>query len=198
MKLKPNNMIEIKVSDNNFYIKQKNVKKFEGIKIIENLYLGSYDDACCEESLLFHNIKHILNVSNECKKPDYNYNFTYKQIFISDHGDSPLNLFFDETHNFIHNALVKKENILVHCKMGISRSATIIISYIMNFGFDPNLRCKISLGDAYKFVKCKKKNIAPNFGFCLYLRELNIANGFAKDILENMDDDSNNSTPRSN
>jgi protein-tyrosine phosphatase len=198
MKLKANNMIAISViTDNNFCFKQKNKIKnnFEAIEIIENLYLGSYADSKCEESLLLNNIKYVLNISNECEKPSYSYNFSYKQIFVSDHGDSPINLFFDEAHQFINNALLQKEKILVHCRMGISRSATIIISYLMNYGFNPNLQCKMSLKDAFRFVKKKKKNITPNFGFCLYLRELNVINGFAKDLLENMDDDSNNSTP---
>lgn len=198
MKLKLNNMITISIIvDNNFCFKQKMKKSnnFEAIEIIENLYLGSYDDSKSEDSLLENNIKYILNISNECEKPNYKHNFIYKQIFISDNGDSPLNLFFDETHNFINNALLERKKILVHCRMGISRSATIIISYIMNYGFNPFSPSKTSLKEAFRFVKNKKNNITPNFGFCLYLRELNIINGFAKDMIDNMDDDSNSSTP---
>jgi atypical dual specificity phosphatase len=174
-------------------IDKKNI--FEASEILSNLYIGSFEDAKCEDILINKNIKYILNISNECNKPNYQNNFIYKQIFINDHSDAPLNLFFEETNIFIHDALKSSKGILVHCKMGISRSSTIVIAYIMNYGYNPYIPCKVSFKEAFRFVKKKRNLITPNFGFCLYLRELDILNGFKKDILGDTDDDSNSSTP---
>lgn len=183
------------IAINKFTVNIKKENIFEATEIINNLYIGSYNDAKCEENMISKNIKYILNVSNECEKPNYQNNFIYKQIFIDDHGDAPLNLFLEEANIFIRDALKLNKGILVHCKMGISRSATIIISYIMNYGYNPYIPCKISYKEAFQFIKKKRNLVAPNFGFCLYLRELDVLNGFRKDIFGDVEDDSKTSTP---
>ena len=50
------------------------------------------------------------------------------------------------------------EKILVNCMIGSSRSATIVIAYIM-------WKQKMKYEDAFNFVKSKRKIINPNYGF---------------------------------
>lgn len=53
---------------------------------------------------------------------------------------------------------------LVHCKMGVSRSASTVIAYAMKeFGW--------SLEKAYNFVKQKRSITRPNAGFMRQLAE---------------------------
>ncbi len=54
----------------------------------------------------------------------------------------------------------REENgkVLVHCRAGISRSATICLAYLIS-------RYRLSLDEAYEFIKKKKSFISPNFGF---------------------------------
>ena len=52
----------------------------------------------------------------------------------------------------------KQCGILVHCLVGISRSVTVTVAYLMQ-------KLNLSLNDAYDFVKRKKSNISPNFNF---------------------------------
>ena len=51
-------------------------------------------------------------------------------INLDDSHFSPLELYFDSTIEFIDKNR-KNTNVLVHCVKGISRSATIVIAYIM-------------------------------------------------------------------
>lgn len=49
---------------------------------------------------------------------------------IEDKPNSPLNKHFDETFEFIDKNL-KEGNVLVHCQAGVSRSASVVIAYII-------------------------------------------------------------------
>lgn len=55
-------------------------------------------------------------------------------------------------------ARAKKCGVLVHCLAGISRSVTVTVAYLMKSH-------RLSLNDAYDFVKKCKPNISPNFNF---------------------------------
>ena len=52
-------------------------------------------------------------------------------------------------------SLMENKSVLVHCAMGKSRSATIIIAYLM-------VTNRLSLKEAYDYVKEKRPQIAPN------------------------------------
>lgn len=54
--------------------------------------------------------------------------------------------------------------VLVHCLAGISRSVTITVAYLM-------YKEKLTLEDAYEYVRVKKANIAPNFNFMGQLQD---------------------------
>jgi protein-tyrosine phosphatase len=54
---------------------------------------------------------------------------------------------------------------LVHCQAGISRSATVILSYLIT-------RKGMSLREAFLLVKERRPQVQPNHGFFKYLEEL--------------------------
>ena len=58
-----------------------------------------------------------------------------------------------------------EKNILIVCQQGISRSVTMVIGYLI-------LYYKQSFENAFNFVKSKRHNIDPNFGFILFLQSL--------------------------
>ena len=62
--------------------------------------------------------------------------------------------------------------VLIHCEMGISRSATIVIAYLM-------YKLKITLFDAYLYVFSRRNVIRPNSSFLkqLELFEKKLFNG---------------------
>lgn len=85
----------------------------------------------------------------------------YLFVFISDYEDEPIHLHFRDCIEFINKT---EGPVLVHCMAGISRSATIVIAYLM-------AEMKMSYADAYILVKEKRRIICPNSGFRRQLME---------------------------
>jgi atypical dual specificity phosphatase len=66
--------------------------------------------------------------------------------------------YFDAATDVINEAITSEKKVLVHCRAGVSRSATIVLCYLMKYE-------KKSLIEAHTFLKEKRKLIRPNLGF---------------------------------
>ena len=140
-------------------------------QIDENLWLGNLSSACDIKSLKEKGIKKILSVFGGKvpihKKEDGFIQLSFK---IADHYTFNIIQFFGECLNFIKG----EEKILVHCLAGASRSATIVIAYLM-------WNKKMKYEDAIKLVSDKRKGADPNIGFKEQLKmfeKLLIENGY--------------------
>lgn len=94
------------------------------------IYLGSAYNSACFYTLAKYNIKYIINVSFEISNyyPD---EMTYFRIPIRDDNYESIKNYFKESHIMIKKFMENNDgNILVHCYMGASRSASIIINFI--------------------------------------------------------------------
>ena len=184
-KTKVVNMIDIYYSRINDYDKYPN-------QIIDNeLYLGMLEQASKKHILDNLSITHIINVT-PTDYPDMTVieNRKYYQISIADIKDVCIADYFDETYKFIDNALKMNNNndndiesdenkdndesntnncnktnrVLVHCKEGVSRSASIVISYLMK---SRNMK----LNETLEYVKNRREVVDPNSGFKEQLKE---------------------------
>ena len=72
--------------------------------------------------------------------------------------------YLEEIVDYMEKARKNKCNILVHCYMGKSRSASAIIAYLIKYK-------KYSFESAVKFLKNLRNIINPNFGFVSQLKE---------------------------
>jgi predicted protein tyrosine phosphatase len=99
--------------------------------IIDNLILGNACDASFYYRLEKANIGAIINVTKEI--PNYfKGEFSYFNISLNDQNhDNFTNTQFKEVIEFIES-VPKEQNILIHCYMGSSRSATVIAAYMIN------------------------------------------------------------------
>lgn len=107
-------------------------------------------------------ITHIINISVEhpCVFSD---KIKYLHLELEDKEDVLLKDRFDETIRFINLALEDPSNrVLVHCNLGISRSTTIILAYLMKI-------YNATLYEAFKFLRHRRPIVCPNMGF---LRQL--------------------------
>ena len=127
--------------------------------IINNLYLGSKSDAFSTE---FTNAS-ILNCAKEVPKSPYCKD--YLHLPLDDVYEEQLSPYFTIANEFIENQLQKGNKVLVHCHAGISRSATIVIMYLM-------VKYKLTLEKAYKYVKSRRSIVRPNSGFYAELLRL--------------------------
>ena len=115
-------------------------------EIEDKLWLGNLKSATNIKDLKEKGIKKILTVMNE-KGKSYNKEdgFIHKTIDVIDMDYENIIQYFGECLNFIKG----NEKTLVHCGAGVSRSATIVIAYIM-------WTKKMKYEDAFRFVKKKK------------------------------------------
>lgn len=104
-------------------------------EIIPNLWLGNYKSALSKNFISRHNIKYIINATKEYPNAFENDDIKYLKIPFND-SDScykDVNKMFDTCYIFILNALKEKSSILVHCKKGHHRSASIVASFLIRY-----------------------------------------------------------------
>lgn len=140
------------------------------------LFLSSAYTSANIKHLLKFNITHIINLSecsnfwenqknvneelNSLNLNDMYYKSPiYLKVNIDDTNDAPLEKYIDSTISFIKEASNKPDNrILIHCGAGISRSASIVIAYLMSTQHIP-------FDIAFEKVKKCRSVIYPNLGF---------------------------------
>ena len=133
-------------------------------QIIDRIYISGEDVALDAKILATHKITHILNLTRNIKNK-FNQDFVYKQIKINDLQTVQIDCYFDESFDFINNALDSKDSaILVHCHAGVSRSASFVIAYLMQ------KKIYETFEEAYQIVKTKRPKIRPNDGFIKQLK----------------------------
>lgn len=134
--------------------------------IFPHLYLGSEWNAANLEELQRNRVSHILNVAREIDNffPD---RFIYYNVRLWDEESAQLLPHWKETHRFIEAARAQGTRVLVHCKMGVSRSAATVLAYAMKqYGW--------SLEQALLHVQELRPIVRPNPGF---LRQLQTYQG---------------------
>jgi hypothetical protein len=116
-------------------------------------YRGAHDDAFLKDA----GIRAILSLGSMEDHvhyrlhPDMQHHF----VFIDDNEREPIHEHFDECVAFIRDA---QGPVYVHCWAGISRSATIVLAYLI-------LEKGMEMKDAWQWVKSKRPAIGPNDGF---------------------------------
>jgi protein-tyrosine phosphatase len=125
-------------------------------KITDNIYLSDMPTASNKEKLKEDGITHILCVILGMD-PLYPDDFTYKNIHIRDVAHQDISEYLDECVEFIEDVVKENGKVLVHCSYGVSRSASMVLAYLIKNG--------MSYDEAYKLVKSKRDIIEPNPGF---------------------------------
>ncbi|XP_066466383.1 dual specificity protein phosphatase 10-like [Tiliqua scincoides] len=133
--------------------------------ILPFLFLGNERDAQDLERMLSLNVGHVLNVTTHL--PLYHADsgrLRYKRLPATDNNRQDLRQYFEEAFEFIEEAHQSGKGVLIHCQAGVSRSATIVIAYLMKHTL-------MTMGDAYKYVKGRRPIISPNLNFMGQLLE---------------------------
>ena len=132
--------------------------EFEEI-IPQKLYLGNNEAAKNLELLKKNNITSIL-ICGYFLSEFFPNEFIYKTLEFEDNEFEIITYSLVKGIDFID----KNKCVFVHCRKGVSRSSSVVISYLM-------YHFKKSFDEAYNFVLKKKSNIQPNDNFIKQLKE---------------------------
>ena len=126
-------------------------------QILDYLYLGSEWNASNLEELRQNGITHVLNATREIDN-FFPAHFVYHNVREYDEEATDLLKYFDGTYKFIRAAREEGGRVLVHCKMGISRSASVTVSYLMKERGAP-------LDETLAHVRARRPIVKPNRSF---------------------------------
>ncbi|XP_066967749.1 dual specificity protein phosphatase 3 isoform X1 [Macrobrachium rosenbergii] len=144
-------------------------------EVYPKLYLGDCDAAMNEQYLLRHGITHILNAADNTggparvkTGPDFykSPTITYLGLDLLDLPFVNITVHFEKSVNFIDDALNSGGVVLVHCRQGRSRSATIVAAFLM-------LKRNMTAARALTLLR-ESREIRPNNGFLQQLADLDL------------------------
>lgn len=142
-------------------------------EVYPRIYIGDMYAAKDKRTLQSHLITHVLNAAdgkfNVNTGPSFyrDTKITYYGVEAFDISTFNLSSFFYPAANFIKSALSSHTGkVFVHCAMGLSRSSSLVLAYLM-------IHENMTLVDALKVVGANR-NVSPNNGFLEQLRELDL------------------------
>ena len=132
---------------------------YPSTKILDRLYLGNSYNARDYYDLEQNKIGLIIN-SSPCISNYFSDYFKYININVKDISGANILCHLDKTVTEMHEFLCnnQEKGVFVHCFMGSSRSATIIIAYLIKYH-------NYTVRDAITFVKEKRQVVNLNKDF---------------------------------
>jgi len=127
------------------------------------LYLGSSGHAKSKQQLTDLGITHILNMAGELPN-EFPEDFTYLKCDLDDTSADSVADYLERSLSFIEGAKGVPTKVLVHCAMGISRSSSVVIAYLMR-------ERSWTYAKAFQYVKSMRSCIRPNPAFVVQLSE---------------------------
>ena len=138
-------------------MRQNLIGDYPSLVLEGQLYLGRADQAASSRVINDLMITHVLNVT-EVLPVEADNKLTRLNISVTD--DSEADLLTEMPKGIIFMNKVMKENgrLLVHCMLGVSRSSTVVIAYLMHTR-------RWTLADAYDFLRKIRPIVQPNSNF---------------------------------
>ncbi|XP_067614809.1 dual specificity phosphatase 29 isoform X4 [Eurosta solidaginis] len=144
-------------------------------EVYPGIYIGDEAAAKNKSYLRMMGITHVLNAAEGCRYGQVDTGHSYYRDMPSirymgfpmvDAPTTDISRYFYVAAKFIDSALNSGGKILVHCLVGMSRSATCVLAYLM-------ICRKMSATEAIRKVRMRRE-IRPNEGFLQQLADLDM------------------------
>ncbi|TFY75105.1 hypothetical protein EWM64_g8907 [Hericium alpestre] len=123
------------------------------------LYIGNLASA---RNLSHHPELGITHVVSVC--PDFSTDTLHHlRIDVQDCETEDFLIHLPDACRFIQSAIHERGKVLVHCVMGISRSAAVVAAYLM-------MTRGLSYVDAISYIRQRRPQVQPNYGFIKQLQ----------------------------
>lgn len=140
-------------------------------KICTGIIIGNGETVCDLNYLKSAGVTHVLNTAEQHVTVSHAryaaHGIQYLGFHVDDLPHCNISRYFHRTTEFIHRAVTGGGLVAVNCYMGLSRSASVVIAYLMT-------KHDMSLERALGFVK-KSRNVRPNEGFVRQLKDLELS-----------------------
>uniref|UniRef100_A0A914VRB8 Uncharacterized protein n=1 Tax=Plectus sambesii TaxID=2011161 RepID=A0A914VRB8_9BILA len=146
-------------------------------EVAPGLYLGGQDPAHDADLLSSKSITHIVNLATNVDN-HFPSRFVYMKIDIYDLPSCDIACFIPDCLSFIRAAILKGGRVFCHCNAGVSRSASMVIAYLMRY---EGLRYSV----AHERVKSIRAVIRPNEGFVRQLKTYEVDLDFERGVSAN-------------
>ena len=129
-------------------------------KIDDNIYLGSSINAANYKELKDIGITCIINVTKAISNyyEDYEDEFDYYRISVEDIENESIINNLDLVYKYIDKQIKKNKKILIHCFAGRSRSAAVVLFYLIK-------KYKLNIKEAYDLILKKRHVVNINKSF---------------------------------
>ncbi|KAK3049656.1 hypothetical protein LTR09_009078 [Extremus antarcticus] len=136
----------------------KGLEAMDQLPQAPRIYVGGLK-ALDNPEALQEKVSHILSVLeyDACDWEEFS-SFRRLHVQVEDYPGEDLIRHFETTNQFLDTAIEEEGAVLVHCAMGISRSATVICAYLM-------YKKGITSQQALEMVREGRPFVDPNDGF---------------------------------
>ncbi len=124
-------------------------------KVNDNIYIGDHNAATSMTLLRNYGVTHVINCAAEI--PDYYVHLLhYYRLNLLDQNDNLIPALKNGL-GFIRKAIDNNKNakIFIHCHMGRSRSASMVIYYLM-------MESNVTFDNALTYLKSVRPTVSPN------------------------------------
>jgi len=140
-------------------------------KVCEGIMIGNAETILDIPYLKSHGVTHVLNTAEqhvEVNPSEYTRNgIQYYGFHVDDLPTSNISRYFTRTNDFLNRAVSSGGTAVVNCYMGLSRSTTCVLAYLMT-------KQNMGLHKALDMIKQNRK-VRPNEGFLRQLEELEMS-----------------------
>ena len=134
-------------------------------EVLPHLWIGDCRAASDLELLQQHSIACIVNCAASQADNSFPHLFEYRSLGILDDIHTDIRPFLEPTAEWIHERVARGSNCLVFCMQGVSRSATMLLAYLI-------LKKGLTLSEALDILRRARPSIKPNAKFLTALQDL--------------------------